>query len=59
FELIYRQLHRLRSFIGQEVPFVACTTTCATSTFNIIWNSLGFGHQPFWGLDAGSDRANL
>jgi superfamily II DNA helicase RecQ len=60
FRPLYRQLHRLRSFTGQEVPFVACTATCATSTFNIIWDSLGFGHRPFWGLDAGwSDRANL
>jgi superfamily II DNA helicase RecQ len=59
FRPMYRQLHRLRSFTGQEVPFVACTATCATSTFNIIWSSLGFGHRPFWGLDAGSDRANL
>ncbi|KAF8139259.1 P-loop containing nucleoside triphosphate hydrolase protein [Mycena galopus ATCC 62051] len=59
FRPLYRQLHRLRSFTGQEVPFVACTATCSTSTFNIIWNSLGFGHRPFWGLDAGSERANL
>jgi superfamily II DNA helicase RecQ len=56
---MYRQLHRLRSFTGQEVPFVACTATCSTGTFNIIWNSLSFGHRPFWGLDAGSNRANL
>ncbi|KAJ7775042.1 P-loop containing nucleoside triphosphate hydrolase protein [Mycena metata] len=59
FRPMYRQLHRLRSFTGQEVPFVACTATCTTNTFNIIWSSLGFGHRPFWGLDAGSDRANL
>ncbi|KAJ7847580.1 hypothetical protein B0H14DRAFT_3675401 [Mycena olivaceomarginata] len=59
FRPIYRQLHRLRSFTGQEVPSVACTATCATSTFYIIWNSLGFGYRPVWGLDAGSDRANL
>ncbi|KAJ7728443.1 P-loop containing nucleoside triphosphate hydrolase protein [Mycena maculata] len=55
----YRELHRLRNFTGLEVPFVACTATCATSTFNVIWSSLGFGHRPFWGLDAGSDRGNL
>lgn len=59
FRPMYRQLHRLRSFTGQEVPFVACTATCTTSTFNIIWSSLGFGHRPFWGLDAGAERANL
>ncbi|KAJ6605990.1 hypothetical protein DFH09DRAFT_896944, partial [Mycena vulgaris] len=59
FRPVYRQLHRLRSFTGQEVPFVACTATCATRTFDIIWTSLGFGHRPFWGLDAGSERGNL
>ncbi|KAJ7263905.1 P-loop containing nucleoside triphosphate hydrolase protein [Mycena rebaudengoi] len=59
FRPVYRQLHRLRNFTGQEVPFVACTATCATRTFNIIWTALGFGHRPFWGVDAGSDRANL
>ncbi|KAJ6540102.1 hypothetical protein B0H10DRAFT_1856041 [Mycena sp. CBHHK59/15] len=52
FRPMYRELHRLRSFTGQGVPFVACTTTCATNTFNIIRDSLGFGHRPFWGLDA-------
>ncbi|KAJ7722837.1 P-loop containing nucleoside triphosphate hydrolase protein [Mycena metata] len=59
FRPMYRQLHRLRSFTGQEVPFVACTATCATRTFDLIWSTLAFGHRPFWGLDAGSDRNNL
>jgi superfamily II DNA helicase RecQ len=59
FRPMYKQLHRLRNFTGQEVPFVACTATCATRTFNVIWNSLAFGHRPFWGLDAGCDRNNL
>jgi superfamily II DNA helicase RecQ len=59
FRPMYKQLHRLRNFTGQEVPFVACTATCATRTFNVIWNSLSFGHRPFWGLDAGCDRNNL
>ncbi|KAJ7702640.1 hypothetical protein B0H17DRAFT_845224, partial [Mycena rosella] len=59
FRPMYKQLHRLRNFTGQEVPFVACTATCATRTFNVIWTSLGFRHRPFWGLDAGADRNNL
>jgi superfamily II DNA helicase RecQ len=29
---MYWELHRLRSFTGQGVPFVACTATCATNT---------------------------
>ncbi|KAJ7430827.1 hypothetical protein FB451DRAFT_1030446, partial [Mycena latifolia] len=49
FRPVYRQLHRLRSCTGQEVPFVACHTATATSTFTVIWSSLGFGHRPFWG----------
>ncbi|KII84369.1 hypothetical protein PLICRDRAFT_118086, partial [Plicaturopsis crispa FD-325 SS-3] len=48
----YRKLDSLRNFTGQEVPFVACTATAATSTFEVIWDSLGFGHRPFWGIDA-------
>jgi superfamily II DNA helicase RecQ len=39
----YRELEMLRSFTGQEVPFVACTATCTTSTFHVVWKSLGFG----------------
>ncbi|KAJ6542135.1 P-loop containing nucleoside triphosphate hydrolase protein [Mycena sp. CBHHK59/15] len=52
--LIVDEAHCINEW-GEEfrVPFVACTATCATRTFNIIWNSLGFGHRPFWGLDAG------
>jgi superfamily II DNA helicase RecQ len=55
----YRELEMLRSFTGQEVPFVACTATCTTSTFHVVWKSLGFGSRPFWGLDVGCDRSNL
>ena len=55
----YRQLERLRIFTGQEVPIVCCTATATTSTFNIIWKTLGYGNQPFWGLDVGCDRPNL
>jgi len=55
----YRLLERLRVFTGQEVPIVCCTATATTSTFNIIWKTLGYGNRPFWGLDVGSDRPNL
>ena len=40
----YRQLSTLRHYTGQDVPFVACTVTCTSKTFDIIWQSLGFGH---------------
>lgn len=55
----YKKLEILRSYTGQEVPFVACTATASTPTFDTIWNSLGFGNRPFWGLDVGCDRQNL
>ncbi|KII95852.1 hypothetical protein PLICRDRAFT_170449 [Plicaturopsis crispa FD-325 SS-3] len=55
----YRKLDTLRNFTGQEVPFVACTATASTSTFDVIWKTLGFGYRPFWGIDVGSDRPNL
>ncbi|KII94571.1 hypothetical protein PLICRDRAFT_78736, partial [Plicaturopsis crispa FD-325 SS-3] len=55
----YRKLDTLRNFTGQEIPFVACTATSSTSTFDVIWKTLGFGYRPFWGIDVGSDRPNL
>lgn len=55
----YAGLAQLRNYIGQEIPVVACTATCSTDTFNIIWKSLLFGFRPFWGLDVGCDRKNL
>lgn len=55
----YRELSRLRHYTGQDVPFVACTATCSSKTFDIIWQSLGFGHRPFWGIDVGCGRPNL
>ena len=56
FRLKYRQLECLRIFTGQEVPIVSCMATATTSTFNIIWDTLGHENQPFWGLDVGCDR---
>lgn len=55
----YRKIDELRLYTGQEVPFVACTATAATSTFEVIWKTLGFGSRPFWGLDVGCERTNL
>jgi len=55
----YRKIDELRMYTGQEVPFVACTATCATSTFDVIWKTLGFGSRPFWGLDVGCECNNL
>ncbi|KAJ7670672.1 P-loop containing nucleoside triphosphate hydrolase protein [Mycena polygramma] len=52
----YKKLEMLRSYTGQEVPFVACTATASTSTFDTIWNSLGFGNRPFWHLDDNTPR---
>jgi superfamily II DNA helicase RecQ len=55
----YRELSQLRHYTGQDVPFVSCTATCTSKTFNIIWHSLGYSHRPFWGIDVGSGRPNL
>ncbi|KZS96884.1 P-loop containing nucleoside triphosphate hydrolase protein [Sistotremastrum niveocremeum HHB9708] len=55
----YRQLSILRSFTGTSVPFVACTATMTTHTFEVIWSTLGYGHRPFWGLDVGCRRDEL
>lgn len=55
----YRKIDELRVYTGQEVPFVACTATASTSTFEMIWKTLGFGSRPFWGIDVGCQRANL
>ncbi|KAE9397171.1 hypothetical protein BT96DRAFT_823622 [Gymnopus androsaceus JB14] len=52
---LYRQLNQLRPFTGQEVPFLACTATCQTQTFNLLWDTLGYGNRPFWGIDVGCD----
>jgi superfamily II DNA helicase RecQ len=59
FWLLYRKIDELRMYTGQEVPFVACTATASTSTFDVIWKTLGFGSRPFWGMDVGCERSNL
>ncbi|KAJ3501033.1 hypothetical protein NMY22_g19060 [Coprinellus aureogranulatus] len=55
----YAKLGALRTYTGMEVPFFACTATCRTETFDVLWDSLGYGSRPFWGLDVGVDRPNL
>lgn len=55
----YQELEVLRGYTGQEIPFVACTATCTTSTFDTLWRTLAFGYRPFWGLDVGVLRPNL
>ena len=59
FRPLYRKLDTLRSYTGYETPVISCTATCRTSTFNLIWDTLGYGNRPFWGLDVGTDRPNL
>ncbi|KAF5329335.1 hypothetical protein D9619_009479 [Psilocybe cf. subviscida] len=59
FRPAYRKLDILRNYTGQEIPIVACTATCPTSTFTLVWDTLGYGNRPFWGLDVGVDRPNL
>ncbi|PBK94149.1 hypothetical protein ARMGADRAFT_890269, partial [Armillaria gallica] len=60
FHPMYRKLgDALHGFTGSDIPFVTCTATCQTATFNRIWSLLGYGHRPFWGIDVGTDRHNL
>lgn len=55
----YQQLARLRVYTGLDVPVVACSATLSTSTFDVVWDKLGYGNRPFWGVDVGTDRDNL
>jgi len=59
FRPLYRKLNTLRNYTGYEISIVACTATARTSTFDLIWSTLGYGNRPFWGVDAGTDRPNL
>ncbi|KAF8599340.1 P-loop containing nucleoside triphosphate hydrolase protein, partial [Ceratobasidium sp. AG-I] len=51
FRPAYDRLADLRAFTGHMLPFVACSATLTSQTFNIIWNSLDYGRRPFWGID--------
>ncbi|KLO10525.1 P-loop containing nucleoside triphosphate hydrolase protein, partial [Schizopora paradoxa] len=55
----YKELHRLRIYTGMEIPFLGCTATATTDTFNTVWKDLNFGCRPFWGVDVGIERPNL
>jgi superfamily II DNA helicase RecQ len=59
FWLHYRKIDELQMYTGQDVPFISCTATAATSMFDVIWKTLGFGSRPFWGLDIGCEHPNL
>ncbi|KAF8581625.1 hypothetical protein K439DRAFT_1353468, partial [Ramaria rubella] len=50
----YCLLQQLRSYTGFEIPIVTCLATMPTKTFDIVWESLQFGHRPFWGIDVGT-----
>ncbi len=56
---LYQSLSYLRHYTSQDVPFFSCTVTCQTPTFDKLWTSLAYGFRLFWGLDVGTDRANL
>ncbi|EJD34593.1 hypothetical protein AURDEDRAFT_24263, partial [Auricularia subglabra TFB-10046 SS5] len=55
----YSELCRLRSFTGDRVPFAAFSATLTTESFSVLWDALGFGGRPFWGIDTGVLRENL
>ena len=56
----YAELEALRVIIGSEIPWLALTATCPTSTFETIYRSLRMGlHRQFYGIDRGSNRPNL
>ncbi|KAJ2911516.1 hypothetical protein MD484_g8898, partial [Candolleomyces efflorescens] len=56
----YAELEALRIIIGSEIPSLALTATCSTKTFETIHRALGMGqHQPFYGVDRGSNRPNI
>jgi len=55
----YRLLKQLHLYAGFKILIVSCSATISTHTFDIIWESLNFGHRPFWGLDVGTNHDNL
>ncbi|KZT43582.1 P-loop containing nucleoside triphosphate hydrolase protein [Sistotremastrum suecicum HHB10207 ss-3] len=59
FRKSYKELSRLRCYTGTSVPFVACSATVTTASFQTIWNSLDFGRRRFWGTDVGCRRPEL
>ncbi|EJD33627.1 hypothetical protein AURDEDRAFT_21331, partial [Auricularia subglabra TFB-10046 SS5] len=59
FREAYGFLGRLRSFTGQDIPFVCLSATVNTATFSMIWKTLGYGLRPFFGMDLGVSRRTL
>jgi len=55
----YGELETLKIITGNEIPWLALTATCSTKTFETIYQTLGMGVRPFYGIDCGSDRPNL
>ncbi|KIJ31954.1 hypothetical protein M422DRAFT_80023, partial [Sphaerobolus stellatus SS14] len=59
FKETYQQLNSLCVYTGREIPFLECSATVSTKTFDTIWSSLANGSQPFRGIDVGCRRSNL
>ena len=59
FRPLYRKLNTLRNYTGYKIPVVSCTATARTSTFDLIWSTVGYGNRSFWGLDVVVDQPNL
>ncbi|KZS88226.1 hypothetical protein SISNIDRAFT_418488, partial [Sistotremastrum niveocremeum HHB9708] len=59
FRKAYKDLSRMRCYTGSTVPFVACSGTLTTGSFRTVWDSLDYGHRPFWGTDVGCRRPEL
>ena len=59
FHPLYCKLNTLWNYTGYEIPIVTCTATAWTLTFDLIWSTLGYGNQPFWGLNVGADWPNI
>ncbi|KAG9022844.1 ATP-dependent DNA helicase sgs1 [Tulasnella sp. JGI-2019a] len=55
----YRVPSSLWTYVGYEVPIVACSATISTLIFDKIFDSLAYGNRPFFGIDAGTDWHNL
>ncbi|KAG8923320.1 hypothetical protein FRC01_012897 [Tulasnella sp. 417] len=59
FRPVYQELATLRVYAGYDIPMIACSATLPTEKFSVVWDKLDYGHRPFFGVDAGTDRSNL
>jgi superfamily II DNA helicase RecQ len=59
FRKTYEELATLRVYVGHDVPFVSCSATITTHTFDVTWRSLQYGYRPMWGIDVGCSRPEL